>query len=103
MGHGLRYSNSTKYHTVLVTLLISDTNSTAYRTFIYGLYLPYGPGVGLRGLGWRFLTFDREGIKGMKGNRNVGTKDAFCGAKRVLPLASEHCSLFCDDFLRVVT
>ncbi len=33
--------------TVLVTLLISDTNSTAYPTLIYGLYLPYGPGVGL--------------------------------------------------------
>ncbi len=30
-----------------------------------------------------FSNIDREGIKGMKGNRNVGTKDAFCGAKRV--------------------
>ncbi len=30
---------------ILVTLLISDTNSTAYPTLIYGLYLPYGPGV----------------------------------------------------------
>ncbi len=70
-------------YTVLVTLLISDTNSTAYPTLIYGLYLPYGPGVGLRGLGWRFFNINRKGIKGMKGNRNVGTKDAFCGAKRV--------------------
>ncbi len=58
--------------TVLVTLLISDTNSTAYPTFIYGLYLPYGPGVGLRGLGMAFSNINREGIKGMKGNRNVG-------------------------------
>ncbi len=61
--------------TVLVTLLISDTNSAAYPTLIYGLYLPYGAGVGLRGL--------RKGIEEIKGNRNVGTKDAFCGAKRV--------------------
>ncbi len=50
-------------HTVLVTLLISDTNSTAYPTLIYGLYLPYGSGVGLRGLGWRFLTLTERALK----------------------------------------
>ncbi len=49
--------------TVLVTLLISDTNSTAYPTLINGLYLPYGPGVGLRGLGWRFLTLTERALK----------------------------------------
>ncbi len=26
-----------------------------------------------------FSNIDIEGIKGMNGNRNVGTKDAFCG------------------------
>ncbi len=50
-------------YSVLVTLLISDTNSTAYPTLIYGLYLPYGPGVGLRGLGWRFLTLTERALK----------------------------------------
>ncbi len=61
-GYGLFYPGIMKQGlglkglgwTVLVTLLISDTNSTAYPTLIYGLYLPYGPGVGLRGLGWAF-------------------------------------------------
>ncbi len=52
-----------EHNTVLVTLLISDTNSTAYPTLIYGLYLPYGPGVGLRGLGWRFLTLTERALK----------------------------------------
>ncbi len=69
--------------TVLVTLLISDTNSTAYPTLIYGLYLPYGPGVGAQRIRMAFSNINRKGIKGMKGNRNVGTKDAFYGAKRV--------------------
>ncbi len=51
-----------------MTLLISDTNSTAYPTLIYGLYLPYGPGVGLRGLGWRFLSNIHSFLKNVPPN-----------------------------------
>ncbi len=35
--HNREYCSATE-STVLVTLLISDTNSTAYPTLIYGLY-----------------------------------------------------------------